>query len=48
MVDSFYLQCLKLCRWKFSVISICSTRKDVSMVTVAGTLQKEPSNKRHG
>ena len=45
MGNSFYLQCSKLRRRKFSVISICSTRKDVSMVTVAGRLQKVPSNK---
>ena len=39
--NSFYLQGSKLCRLKFPVISICSTRKDVSMVIVAeGTLKK--------
>ena len=32
MGNSFYLQCSKLRRLKISVISICSTRKDVSMV----------------
>ena len=36
--NSFYLQCSKLHRLKFPVISICSTRKDVSMVIVAGRL----------
>ena len=33
--NSFYLQCSKLCRMKFPVISICSIRRDVSMVIVA-------------
>ena len=42
------LQCSKLRRLKFTVISICSTRKDVSMVIVAGRLQQVHSNKKHG
>ena len=43
-----FLQCSKLRRLKFPVISICSTRKDVSMVIVAGWLQQVHSNKKHG
>ena len=46
--NSLYMQCSKLRRLKISRICICSTRKDVSMVTVAGRLQKVHSNKRHG
>ena len=48
MGNSFYLQCSTLRRLKFSVISICRTSKDVSMVTATGRLQKVHSNKRHG
>ena len=38
----------KLRRLKLSVISICSTRKDVSMVIETGRLPKVHLNKRHG
>ena len=48
MGNSFYLQCSKLHKLKFSMISICSTRKDVSMVIVAERLQKVHSNKKQG
>ena len=41
------LQCSKLRRLKFPVISTCSPRKDVSMVIVAGRLQQVHSNKKH-
>ena len=43
-----FLTVLKLRRLKFPVISICSTRKDVSMVIVAGRSQQVHSNKKHG
>ena len=44
--NSFYLQCSKLRRLKFPVISVCSTRRDVSMVIVAeGTFKPKDTDK---
>ena len=44
--NSFYLQCSKLRRLKFPVISICNTRRDVSMVIVAeGTFKPKDTDK---